>query len=147
MKVVCTEIDPDRFQIGDDHKNHFKGLFGRGAQPKTFHDLQIGEEYTVYACRIARGYPSYYVACGRSPGPWSFRPSLCFEVVDPRASKLWHFATRVYRSRAGEEWFYSILAIEQWIKERQFFERLVDGNERERSIMTIAAADMDAEFA
>src|SRR5262245_45375351 len=130
MKVVCTEIDPDRFQIGDDHKRHFKGLFGRGAQPKTFHDLQIGEEYTVYACKISGGYPSYDVACGRSPVPWSFRPSLCFDIVDPRVSKLWHFATRIHRSPAGEGSFHSILAIEQWVGDPRFFERLVDGHAR-----------------
>ena len=146
MKVICKEIDPDRFPVSERHKAHFKGLFGRGAQTKTFDDLRVGQEYTVYACKISRGYPSYFVACGRSPGPWSFRPSLCFEIVDPRISRLWHFATRLYRSPAGEESFYSILAIKGWISDPRFFERLVDGEERERSIMTTAAAAMDAEF-
>jgi hypothetical protein len=146
MKVVCKEIDPDRFQVADDHKAHFKRMCGAGKQPKMLDNLRIGQTYTVYACKISKGYPSYYVECMRRPGPWLFQPSLCFDIVDHRMSKLWHFATRVHRSPRGEESFHSIMAIKEWVDEPTFFERLVDAVERERAIMTAAAAEMDAEF-
>lgn len=103
MKVICKEVDPERFPVSEEHRAHFRRYFGRGVQNKVYKELRVGAEYQVYGLTISRGYTSYLVACDRAPSPWKYRPSLCFEVVDARPSRQWRFYERIHRAPSGAE--------------------------------------------
>ena len=102
--------------------------------------------YTVYAVTIIRGCPFYCVSVPMGWGNrWGRIPSVCFETIDPRPSRYWHFETKVVRS-AGNEVFHTTLAIPEWINEPAFLLNLVEDREREVSIMAEAVMRMDSEF-
>jgi hypothetical protein len=67
-------------------------------------------------------------------------------VIDDRASKFWRVQVQAARGPSPRFPLITTFAIKEWVDEPMFFERLVDGREREVKIFAAAAAAMDSEF-
>ena len=143
MKVFCRTNEPAELHLSAYHRSFFERYLQKD---RPVCNAEVGAEYTVYAISIIRACPFYCVNVPRGwGGRWGRVPSVCFETIDPRPSRCWHFDTRVVQA-PGNEVFHTTLAISEWIDEPMFLQNLVESHEREVSIMAAAAAVMDAEF-
>lgn len=143
MKVRCINNDPEKFEVSEVLRAQFQQQFGRGAI-RRFYSVTPGREYVVYAIRVgSHAAPSYCVTRDnhRDPHDWGFVPSLCFEILDPSVSKLWHF--QVDTTHDGR--LTIKLAIKEWTEDPQFHLNLIERRDREVQIMLSATAAMDAE--
>jgi hypothetical protein len=143
MKVRCINNDPEKFEVSEDLRAHFRLQFGRGAIYRCY-SVTPGREYVVYAIYVgSQGVPSYCVTRDnhRDPHDWGFVPSLCFEIVDPSISKLWQFQVRTTDN--GQ--LITTLAIKEWIEDPQFHLNFAENRGREVQVMLAATAAMDAE--
>jgi len=142
MKVRCLTIDPEQFPLDAPFKDAFWRAPGMSSVSNTFDDVVVGQTYVVYAINVLAGFPYYYVRRGHRGDDWGFAPSLCFEMLDARPSRLWRCGVDYTRRKTPK----FLLAIKEWVEEPSFFERLVDCRDRELRLMTDAAAFMDAEY-
>jgi len=135
LKVRCTS----------NRQETLPGELLEGLQPGTVvffpEELAIGEEYVVYAMVIREGQTWFYLCANRGANiPYRY-PSQVFEVVDGRLSQVWRFSRQQRRSGG---WF-SLVAIPDWIEDRGFYERLVDGLYPELAVFLRYQSIMDAE--
>ena len=153
MKVRCIKTNSEDLAIGRDAVSYFDSLhdLGRPSEQKTYTPTVIGYESHVYAIKIKNGHASYYIKHPKF-GDLVHVPSVCFEILDPRISKLWcidHDYVEVVGRRQellGEFCSRTTMAIKEWIDEPRFLEFYLDGKEREVRIMNNAVRQMDAEF-
>lgn len=149
MKVFCESNSLCDQLLTAHHRSFFESYFGPdgirwGAEP--------GRAYTVHAIHISRGYPFYWLRFreprDRTGKTWAWRqfPSLCFQTVDARPSKLWRVTTGVHTSARGDQYFFFRMCVQQWLDEPCFLERLVDRHAREHEIMMRLGDEMDGEF-
>lgn len=143
MKVICRANELADLYLSAYHRAFFERYL-RKDHPVW--EAEIGVEYTVYAISIIRACPFYCVNVPRGWGDrWGRIPSVCFDIIDPRPSRYWHFDTRV-AATGDSEVFVTTLAIPEWINEPMFLQNLVEDRPREVSIMAEAAMRMDSEF-
>lgn len=145
MKVYCINTDPERFPVSEDHKAFFRSRFGRNAVRR--HDfVEVNQTYNVYAIKFMSVFPFYYVSSRKRADDWKFVPGLCFDVIDHRMSKLWHFGVEPVSMDIHGDPLAVTIAIKEWIEDPRFHEHLVDRRGREMKIMREAIAAMDSEY-
>jgi hypothetical protein len=106
-------------------------------------DLTVGQEYVVYAMLI-RGDQTWFYLCANRGVDIPYRyPSQVFEVVDSRLSHSWRFSHQQGRSGGG----FSLFAVPEWVEDRGFYERLVDGLDPERAVFRRYRLLIEAEAA
>lgn len=110
-------------------------------------DLTVDKIYVVYAIAITDGWLRYYVAndC-YDPShslafPYGYHARL-FEVVDNRVSQCWALSTH---EPASQQVSNMVVAFEEWASDPGYYERLVDGDYRERAIFDERKHFMDME--
>jgi hypothetical protein len=127
MKVRCLTDNPEDFALETPFKDAFWHAPGMSMKTNTFVGLDVGQTYVVYAIMVLAGFPYYYVKDSKHPDSWCFAPSLCFEMLDDRPSRLWRCEIDHNRRKTP----ILLLAIREWVEEPRFFELLVDCRERE----------------
>jgi len=142
---------PAAFDIERAHAKYYETRLGRGSKDAGFDFVKVGEYYVVYAVKVFSGYPYFYVGHHARPNDWFTIPAPCFEILDSRVSRYWHFGMRFIApitTSLGDTYLgtSSVFAFKEWIEENQFFERLVDCKDRELKLMSNYAALMDIEF-
>ncbi|MDZ4869414.1 MAG: hypothetical protein SGI91_18990 [Alphaproteobacteria bacterium] len=143
MEVRCLTDNPEDFAIDWPFKNAFWNSPGMSLETNTYQGLKIGRTYVVYAVMVLAGFPFYYVRKNLYRDHRGFAPSLCFEVIDDRPSRLWRYGIDHSRRKTPVQ----LLAIKEWVEEPLFWELLVDCREREVRLMREAIAFMDWEHA
>lgn len=141
MKVRCVSTDPKQFPVGDDDLSYYAGWAGR--HNTRFDWVTVGNEYTVYAIVIYSGRPFYFVRLDNGQNDLRLVPALCFEVLDGRISSLWRYQFETSQAKKRVD---ATFAIEQWVEQDSFFERVLESKQPERRIMMDAVARMDVEF-
>lgn len=141
MKVRCLNIDPEHFPLDAPFKDAFWHAPGMSSVSNTFSNVVVGQTYVAYAIEVLAGFPYYYVRRGHRGDDCGFAPSLCFEMLDNRPSRLWRCSIDYSRRKTP----ILLLAIKEWVEEPSFFERLVDCRDREVCLMAEASAFMDTE--
>lgn len=93
--------------------------------------IKIGGQYTVYGINLnffIDGMPFYYICEDeRSSYPVPISAAF-FETIDSRVSKNWRFVFN-QDQRHG-------LFLPEWADDEGFYERLVDGNQKEEIIFS-----------
>ena len=145
MIVKCVRIKVDDFPFSNEiHLNRFRRLLRGASIEKGFDDLVVGKEYVVYAIDESQGYPFYFVESSDQFFDFHLQPSPCFEIVDSRVSKYWHYQRDIYVSKTGEETFRSSLGIKQWWEDG-FLNHLLDEHPHEMAIWKEAAQKIKIE--
>lgn len=104
-------------------------------------DLEVGKSYTVYGIEFWESHPWFYLRTDDIEYPKPFS-SVFFEIVDNRLSKYWQLSSEF--DNFGDA--HASLVIEQWAKDRTFYELLVDGDKKTVEIFNKLRIDMDAEY-
>lgn len=109
-----------------------------------FTELEVGGLYVVYGLQIINGWLQYFVAdevYSRVRYPFAHFAAF-FETVDRRLSRTWVLGTRGHAlGRSGV-----LVAFDEWAADAGFYERLVDGGERELRVFQEYKDLMDLEF-
>lgn len=148
MKLRCVSNHLSNSLLTPIHRSFFERYFK--CSPEW--EAPVGSEFVVHGIYILREYPFYWLRVPDHPKAtrqwrWRLFPSVCFECIDDRVSSYWRTQTRISAPRPGEQYFVMKFGIERWLSEPGFWEKLVDGREREYEIMVQAGDLMDAEFA
>lgn len=138
MRVMCKVRNV--FEINELHALTHVSKYINKTDGET--DLEVGDIYTVYGVEFRDNHPWYYVCVDEDceyPKPYS---SDFFEVVDNRLSSFWFLSSAV--GCGGE--FYTSLVIEEWAKDRMFYERLIDGDSEVVEVFKVSKSLMEAEY-
>lgn len=106
--------------------------------------LTIGSFYVVYGVEILKGGISLFIADDTFSGtryPLAY-PTAFFNIVDSRVSRCWHVGPPHQDPQASA----TVFAFEEWLASRSFYERLVDGEEKEWRTFRSYKEFMDLEF-
>ena len=102
--------------------------------------LTVGRAYVVYAVALQNGKLWFYVADDNGLYyPMRYAAPL-FEITDDRVPSAWHF-----RMTPGHLDHDALFAIEEWVADRFFYDRLTDGNTAEVRLFASARKRLDAE--
>ena len=91
--------------------------------------IRIGSLYTVYAINLnffMEGMPFYYIC---EDGVLDYpvpKAAVFFEIVDSKLSRHWRFVFNQNQQHG--------LFLDEWVKGEGFYERLVEGNQKEEAI-------------
>jgi len=110
-------------------------------------DLTVGNLYVVYALVVRRGFPWYFIAddlYGRLSYPLAYAANF-FDIIDNRVSRCWTIGFR-QSGRRRENISELLITFKEWVDDAMFFERLIDGNDREIAIFRRYKAFMDLEY-
>lgn len=128
-------------------KNDLEGLPNRCFTPEgTFSKgsnqlfLTLGKAYVVYAITNLDDMILYYISDDINLPYPIWHPINFFEVVNGRPSKYWKLST--WEKKGNPK---LLIAFEEWINDRFFYEKLVDGNRREEKIFERMKKLMDIE--
>lgn len=142
MKVICTGNALSDLLLTPIHRTILGLHFGPHTAPVW--RAEPGQTYTVYGIHFVRGFPFYFIELERDH--WTRVPSVCFEIVDSRPSRLWRLDSFVY-THGREQRLSTRLVIAIMLEEPMFLQNLVDCRPREIALMREAATIMDTEFA
>ena len=108
-----------------------------GLTNRTEFDLTVGKEYVVYAIDTIDDR-TYFFICADSFTNYPMRvPAPLFETIDGTRSKHWKTVTRANGLQET--------AIDAWISDPYFHEKLVEGNAAAVALFASHKAAMDAE--
>ncbi|UOG47243.1 hypothetical protein [Leptospira noguchii] len=91
--------------------------------------ISVGQEYTVFGIIFWEDIPRFYICDNLEdeyPTPY---PSFFFEVVDETLPIDWKLS--VYFSNGKVQ---SQIVFKEWAEDKMFYEKLVDGSEKEIQI-------------
>ncbi len=149
MKAICRSNRLSELLLTGVHREQLELMFPAGAEPSW--EAQPGRLYSVYALKIIRGCPFYFVQrTSRWPDEllWGYIPSLCFEIIDDRPSSHWRFSSKVIEFATG--WGRNEIIVTrlepELFREPHFLSNLVGMRKEDVAAMTTLAASMDVEF-
>jgi hypothetical protein len=104
--------------------------------------LVIGKEYCVYGIVFWDNVPMYYI-CEEEKDDYPVPTySGFYKVIDSRLSKYWQLGVDVL----DDGRHCSEIVFKEWKEEEMFYEKLLDGEEREESVFKKYKKLMDREF-
>jgi len=107
--------------------------------------ININETYIVYGMTLKDGNIWYYLCDLMFTYFPRWKPSLFFEVVDPRISRYWIYS---FNKLVDYIQAYPIITFPEWANNHpDFYDKLTDGEEREVEIFKNYKELMDLEFA
>jgi hypothetical protein len=109
--------------------------------------LSIGKIYHVYGCLYKKEYPWFYICEDDDfeDYPKAYAAPF-FEVIDSSLSKYWVFGHAVIKNDINSEgYIYTHMTFKEWANDYFFYERLVEGQEKEVSIFMKYKRLIDAE--
>lgn len=104
-------------------------------------DLEVNKTYTVYGIEFWENHPWFYLRTDDIEYPKPFS-SIFFDIVDNRLSKYWQLSSEF--DTCGDT--HTSLVIEEWAKDRSFYELLVDGDKKTIETFNKSRINMDAEY-
>jgi len=107
-------------------------------------DLEVGGLYVVYGVQVKDGWLRYFVADevhSSTLYPVAYFATF-FDVVDQRLSRCWTLGRRSAAERTNE----LLITFDEWAVDPAFYERLVDGDDREQCTFQARKEFMDLEY-
>lgn len=108
-----------------------------------FH-LDVGGCYVVYGITLRDSLFWYYIFDKTSVYYPIWKPSILFEVTDPRLSRYWIYTFNKLRDYPSA---HPIISFPEWANNHpDFYDKLSDGSEKEVKIFQAYKNQMDLEF-
>lgn len=141
MLVKCISNDLREVKPSSELRQELKSWFGTDTHSL---DLKVGAVYVVYAVEVFRGWARYFVADEVFSSTLYLMGyfSSFFKVVDSRVSQCWVIQCRELDTARSKV----IFSFEEWAMDPMFYERLLDGADREQRTFRRRKEFMDLEF-
>jgi hypothetical protein len=127
MRVRCISRSPK--DLPKDIR--LERIWGTDTKDRYF-PLRIGKEYVVYGVTIWLGHVWYYICDEDFVYYPIWNPSSLFEISDSSLPQFWRIGVRNVPSLDDKVDF--ILSFPEWVDDRYFYSKLVDGNDEELRI-------------
>jgi len=105
--------------------------------------LKVGRTYIVYSINLnflIENMPFYYI-CDDEQSPYPVpKAASFFEIIDSKPSQYWSF---IFESGARGRYG---LFLPEWANDQGFYERLVDGEQKEKEIFLRYKKQLESEI-